>query len=149
MTHILIVNPNNLINKAAEELKKQKLVEPLEWSKFVKTGPHKERLPDNQDWWFYRSAALLRSIAKLGPIGTQKLRTKYGGKKDRGNKPEEFRRASGSIIRKILQQLEKSELIKQTEKGNHKGRILSPKGVSFLDKIAVQLAKQERKDLKN
>ncbi len=148
MTHILTVNPNNLINRVAEELKKQKIVEPLEWSKFVKTGPHKERLPDNTDWWYYRSAAILRSIAKLGPVGTQKLRTKYGGKKDRGNKPERFKRASGSIIRKILQQLEKAELVKQAEKGNHKGRILSPKGTSFLDKIAVQIAKQEHKESK-
>ena len=105
MSQILIVNPNELINKAAEELKKQKLVEPTEWSKFVKTGHSKQRLPDNDDWWYYRSAAILRSIAKLGPIGTQKLRTKYGSKKNRGHKPEKFFEASGSIIRKILQQL--------------------------------------------
>ena len=148
MTHILSVNPNELVNKAAEELKKQKLVEPLEWSKFVKTGHHKDRLPDSEDWWFYRAAAILRSIARLGPVGTQKLRTKYGGKKNRGHKPEHVYKASGSIIRKVLQQLEKSELIKQTEKGVHKGRVLTPKGTSFLDKIAVQIAKQQYKDSK-
>jgi len=144
MTHILVVNPNELVNNAAQELKKQKLVEPLDWAKFVKTGHHKERLPDDQDWWYYRSAAILRSIAKLGPVGTQKLRTKYGGKKNRGHKPERFYPASGSIIRKILQQLEKVELIKQDQKGNHKGRILTPKGISFLDKIAVQIAKKNK-----
>lgn len=146
MTHILLVNPNELVNKAAEELKKQKLVEPTEWSKFVKTGHCKERLPDNADWWYYRSAAILRAIAKLGPIGTEKLRTKYGGKKNRGHKPEHVYKASGSIIRKILQQLEKAELVKQTEKGAHKGRILTPKGTSFLDKIAVPIAKKEHQD---
>ena len=148
MTHVLIVSPNELVNKAATELKKQKLVQPTEWSKFVKTGHHKERLPDSDDWWFYRAAAILRSIARLGPVGTQKLRTKYGGKKNRGHKPEHRYNASGSIIRKILQQLEKSELIKQTEKGVHKGRILTPKGISFLDKIAVQIAKQQHKESK-
>ena len=58
MTHVLIVSPNELVNKAAVELKKQKLVEPLKWSKFVKTGHHKERLPDSEDWWFYRAAAI-------------------------------------------------------------------------------------------
>ncbi|PIN73397.1 30S ribosomal protein S19e [Candidatus Woesearchaeota archaeon CG10_big_fil_rev_8_21_14_0_10_45_16] len=142
MTHILRVNPNELVNQAAGELKKQNLVKPTEWSKFVKTGHHKQRLPDDADWWYHRSAAILRSIAKLGPVGTEKLRTKYGGKKNRGHKPEKFYPASGSIIRKILQQLEKAELIKQAEKGVHKGRILTPKGISFLDKIAVQLAKQ-------
>jgi len=146
MTHILAVNPNELNKKVADELKKQKLVEPTDWSKFVKTGHHKERLPDNDDWWYYRSAAILRSIAKLGPIGTQKLRTKYGGKKQRGHQPSKFFAASGSIIRKILQQLEKAELIKQVEKGYHKGRVLTPKGISLMDKIAVQIAKQAHKE---
>jgi small subunit ribosomal protein S19e len=148
MSQILIVNPNDLINKVADELKKQKLVEPTEWSQFVKTGHSKQRLPDNDDWWYFRSAAILRSIAKLGPIGTQKLRTKYGSKKNRGHKPEKFFEASGSIIRKILQQLEKSELIKQAERGVHKGRILTPKGNSLLNKIAVQIDKTARKESK-
>lgn len=146
MSQALSVEPNNLINKVAEELKKQKLVQPLDWSKFVKTGHHKARLPDNPDWWYYRAAAILRSLHKLGPIGTEKLRTKYGGKKRRGHKPEHFYKASGSIIRKILQQLEKAGLIKQAEKGVHKGRLLTPQGISFLDKIAVPLAKQARKE---
>jgi len=145
MSNILTVEPSELINKAAEELKKQKLVYPLDWSKFVKTGHSKERVPDNDDWWFYRSAAILRNIAKLGPVGTHKLRVKYGSNKNRGHKPGRFYKASGSIIRKILQQLEKSDLIKKTEKGVHKGRILTPKGVSFLDKIAVQVSKQAHK----
>ncbi|PIN87821.1 30S ribosomal protein S19e [Candidatus Woesearchaeota archaeon CG10_big_fil_rev_8_21_14_0_10_32_24] len=145
MTQILAVNPNELVDKAAEELKKQTLVEPTEWAKFVKTGHHKDRRPDSQDWWYNRSAAILRSIAKLGPVGTQKLRTKYGGKKNRGHKPDRFYPASGSVIRKILQQLEKSELIRQTEKGVHKGRVLTPKGTSFLDKIAMQILKESRK----
>lgn len=142
MTHIQLVDPNALINQAALELKKQNLVQPLDWSKLVKTGHHKERLPDNPDWWYYRAAAILKSIYRLGPIGTQKLRTKYGGKKNRGHKPEHFYKASGSIIRKILQQLEASELIKKEDKDIHKGRVLTSKGISFLDKIAVQLSKQ-------
>ena len=143
MTHILAVNANDLIDQAAVQLKKEKLVEPTEWSQFVKTGHHKQRLPASEDWWYHRSASILRSVAKLGPVGTAKLRTKYGGKKNRGHKPERFYKASGSVIRNILQQLEKSELIKQEAKGVHKGRILTPKGVSFLDKIAMQLMKSK------
>src|SRR3989344_8262289 len=135
MTKILTVKPATLVKKAAEELKKQKLVQPTEWSKFVKTGHHKERLPDDLDWWYFRSAAILRSIAKLGPVGTEKLRTKYGGKKNRGHQPEHRYKASGSIIRKILQQLEKSLLIKQVARGDHKGRVLTPQGVAFMNKI--------------
>ncbi|MBS3123294.1 30S ribosomal protein S19e [Candidatus Woesearchaeota archaeon] len=146
MTHILAIRAGELIQKASEELQKQKLVQPPEWSQFVKTGRHKERTPDLDDWWYTRAAAILRRIAKLGPVGTQKLRTKYGGKKRRGYQPEKFFPASGSIIRKILQQLEKSKLIKQTTKGVHKGRVLTPEGQAFLDKIAVQLAKKAHKE---
>src|SRR3990167_6637088 len=145
MTNIFTADQGSLVRKAAEELKKQKLVQPTDWSKFVKTSRHNERVPDNPDWWYHRSAAILRSIAKLGPIGTQKLRTKYGGKKNRGHKPERFYKAAGSILRKILQQLEKSALIKQVQKGVHKGRILTPKGTYFLDKIAIQVAKEAKK----
>lgn len=148
MTNVLTVNPMELNLKAADELKKQKIVQPTEWAKFVKTGHHKERLPDDSDWWYHRSAAVLRSIAKLGPVGTEKLRTKFGGLKGRGHKPEHFYKASGSIIRKILQQLEKAGLIKQVAKGVHKGRVLTPQGVSFLDKIAVQIAKKAHKEEK-
>ncbi len=146
MTHILTVNGNELAKRAAEELKKQNLVQPLSWAKFVKTGMSKERLPDDEEWWYARAGSILRKVARTGPVGTQKLRTKYGSKKNRGHKPERFYPASGSIIRKILQQLEKAELIKQTVKGVHKGRVLTPKGTSFLDKIAVQIAKEERKN---
>ena len=146
MTHILLVDPANLITKTADELKKQKLVQPTEWANFVKTGHFKERLPENEDWWYIRSAAILRAVAKLGPIGTQHLRTKFGGRKNRGHKPERFYKASGSNIRTILQQLEKAGLLIQAQKGVDKGRVLTPKGTSFLDKIAVQIAKQEHKE---
>ncbi len=147
MTHILAVNSQQLIKLAAEELKKQKLVQPPVWSKFVKTSRHQERLPDDPDWWYYRSAAVLRSIARLGPIGTQKLRSKFGGRKQRGHKPEHRYKGSGSIIRKILQQLEKDQFIKQAAVGTHKGRILTPQGTSFLDKIAVKISKETRKEM--
>ncbi|SRR3989338_6592000 len=148
MTHIKAVNASELNKLAADELKKQKLVQPTEWSKFVKTGHGKERLPDTPDWWFDRSAAILQTIAKRGPVGTEKLRTKFGNRKRRGHKPAHFYKASGAIIRNILQQLEKSKLIKQVEKGVHKGRIATPQGISFLDKLAVALAKKEHKEAK-
>ncbi len=146
MTHILQVNPSRLNSRVSVELKKQQLVKPTSWSPFVKTSHSRERTPDSNDWWYMRSAAVLRAIAKLGPIGTEKLRTKYGSNKNRGHKPNKTYKASGSIIRHILQQLEKSQLIKQTDKDGHKGRILTAKGTSLLDKIAVQIAKEEHKE---
>lgn len=59
-----------------------------------------------------------------------------------GHKPERVYKASGKITRTILQQLEKAELIKFTEKGIHKGRIITPKGKSLLDKASKEIAKK-------
>jgi len=137
---VLDVNPNKLIEKAAEELKKIKEIQPPAWAKFVKTGISKERPPLDQDWWYKRTAAILRRLyTSKKPIGVSKLRTKYGGRKNRGYKPEKYFRGSGSIIRKVLQQLDKIGFSVQTKKGVHKGRIITPKGMSFLDKITKTL----------
>lgn len=146
MVSIYSVDPNKLVEKVAESLKSVDAVKPPAWAPFVKTGTHKERVPTQEDWWYLRSAAVLRSVFKLGPIGVSKLRIKYGGKKSRGHKPEEFRKGSGNIIRKILQQLEKAELIKKGEVGVHKGRIITGKGKSILDKAAVVISKTMKKE---
>jgi len=145
MASALEVDPNMLIERVAVMLKEQKLVTPPAWSGFVKTGRHVERPPVERDWYYMRSAAVLRSVYKLGPIGTSKLRTKYGGKKNRGYKPERFYKGSGAIIRNTLQQLEKIGFLAKADKGPHKGRKITPKGMSFLDKVASQMLKERVK----
>ncbi len=132
-----------LIQRAAEELKKDASVKPPVWASFVKTGMSRERAPMQKDWWYVRSAAILRKLFLLGPVGTSKLRTKFGGRKNRGFKPEHVYPGSGSIIRKILQQLEKSGLASQVKKGVHKGRIISPKGQQLLENVASQIMKEQ------
>ena len=134
MATIYDKDTNELIAKASEELKK--VIKAPEWAQFVKTGVHKERPPVEKDWFYKRAAAILRSDYIKGPIGTNKLRIKYGGRKNRGYAPEKFYRGSGNIIRKALQQLEEAGLIKKAEKGVHKGRMITPKGKSFLDKLS-------------
>jgi len=127
------VEINELIEKAAQELKKH--IKQPEWSLFVKTGSGKERPPTQKDWWYLRSASILRKLYTLGPIGVSKLKTKYGNKKNRGHKPERFRKGSGKIIRTILQQLEEAGFVEKKDKTKRKGRVLTAKGKSFLDKI--------------
>ncbi|MCP3685528.1 MAG: 30S ribosomal protein S19e [bacterium] len=139
MSIVFDVPQNDLILKVSGELKKFPEIKAPEWASFAKTGAHKERPPVDEEWWHMRAAAILRSIYKLGPIGVSKLRTKYGGKKNRGVKAEKFYKGSGSVARKILQQLEKAGLIKYAEKGVHKGRIITPKGTSILDRAALEL----------
>ena len=140
MSNAYDVEQSELVIKAAKELKKLTELKPPEWAAFVKTGAHKERPPADKGWWYLRAASVLRIIYKLGPIGVSKLRTKYGGKKNRGVRPGTFYKSSGNILRKVLQQLEKEGLVKQLEKEQRKGRIITPKGKSFLDKIATQIA---------
>ena len=134
------VEGTELIEKASAELKKQKLFSPPEWAKFVKTGMHKERPPVNDDWWYVRSASILRKIYMHGPVGVSKLRNWYGGRKRRGHKTEHFYKGSGSIIRKILQQLEKAGMIKFVQKGIHKGRAITPSGMKLIDIAATEIS---------
>lgn len=137
------VNPTELILRTAQELKKDSTLKAPAWASVVKTGHSRERQPTQPDWWQIRAASILRKILILGPIGTQKLRRKYGGRKNRGMAPERFYLAGGSIIREILQQLEKAGLAKQATKGAHKGRIITPKGQQLIESIAVQIAKEQ------
>jgi len=137
MAIVYDVDGNDLIEEVAKELAKKDNLKAPDWSGYIKTGPAKDRVPVRTDWWYVRAAAILRSFYRSkGPLGVQKLRIKYGSKKNRGHKPEKFYKSSGKIIRTIIQQLEKEELVKIAEVGVHKGRVIAPKGRSLLDKTA-------------
>ncbi|MEM5875010.1 MAG: 30S ribosomal protein S19e [Candidatus Aenigmatarchaeota archaeon] len=136
MVSIYEVPAEKLIEKLKEELKKMEKIKPPLWAKIVKSGAHKERPPEQEDFWYIRAASILRRIYIDGPVGVSRLRTYYGGRKNRGMKPKKFYKASGSIIRKILQQLESEGLVTKEKKG----RILTPKGRSFIDKIIGEIS---------
>ena len=136
MGNIYETDPSELIAKVSVSLKALPELKAPAWAAFVKTGHFKERPPVNPDWWHMRAASILRAIYVKGPIGVSKLRTKYGGKKNRGVRPEHFYKGSGSIIRKILQQLEKSGLVKQVNVSGHKGRAITPQGIKLLSQAA-------------
>ena len=136
MVNVYDGDPHKTIAKLAESLKP--VIKAPEWSAFVKTGMSKERLPENPEWYTVRAAAVLRTVYIRGPIGVEKLRNKYGSKKNRGHQPEKFFKSSGKIIRTILQQLEKAGFIEQKTIKGHKGRIITAKGRSFVDKNTVK-----------
>jgi small subunit ribosomal protein S19e len=126
--------------KLAEALKQVPEFKQPEWSEYVKSGPSKERPIEDPDFWYKRSASILRQIFKKNSVGVNRLRTKYGSKKNRGFRPEEFRRASGKIIRVILQQSDKAgftEIQKPVRgvRSKRPGRILTDKGKKFLESI--------------
>ncbi|MBI2045760.1 40S ribosomal protein S19 [Candidatus Pacearchaeota archaeon] len=126
--------------KLAEALKRVPEFKAPEWASFVKSGPSKSRPINDDDFWHKRAASVLRQIYRNKVVGVNRLRTKYGSRKNRGMKPERFVRASGKIIRNILQQSDKAGFteISQTMggvKSKKPGRQLTEKGKSFLESI--------------
>jgi small subunit ribosomal protein S19e len=134
------VSAEALIAKTAVALKKD--IKPPEWAIFVKTGHTRERPPLNPDWWYVRAASMLRRVAMIGPVGTEKLRTFYGGRKNLGHAPEHAYKGSGSVIRTILQQLDQAGLTKMAEKSQRKGRVVTPKGQALLYLLSDQIVKE-------
>jgi len=128
--------PQEYVRTLAASLREIKEFKVPEWATFVKSGASRKRPPVNEDFWYTRAASILRQLYIKGVVGVGKLRTRYGSKKDRGGRPDEFRKASGKIIRLILQQAEKAGLAEQETKFQH-GRRLTEKGREFLDKIEV------------
>ncbi len=125
-----------LIKRLSDELKKLKELTPPSWSHFVKTGAHKERPPQLFDWWHTRAASIMRRIYIGSPVGISRLRTFYGGRKNRGQAPDHFSRGGGKIIRVALQQLESAGLVSKLER---RGRKLTPKGIAMIERIAQQI----------
>jgi len=93
--------------------------------------------PLNEDWWYTRCASILRRVYIDGPVGVERLRSFYGGRRNRGSKPERFVKGSGSIAREAVQQLEKAGYVHNAKKG----RAISPAGRSFLDNVADEVKK--------
>ncbi len=116
----------------AEALHEVEEIEKPQWVDFVKTSTANQRPNNEPDFWHKRTASILRQIYIRGIVGVQRLRTRYGGKKDRGNEPPHFRRGGGKIIRVILQQIEKAGLAEKT-KGKKAGRQLTKQGKEFLE----------------
>lgn len=139
MTTVYDVPAEPLIKRVAAELKKEKAIAAPEWAAYAKTGGHREKPPENPDWWSVRLAAVLRKVSISGPVGSERLAALYGGSRDRGVKPDRARSGSGSIARGALQQLEAAGLLVHI-KG--RGRSVSPKGRKLLDNSA-HAVKQE------
>jgi small subunit ribosomal protein S19e len=139
MTAVYDVPSDALIRKVAEKLKEREEAKPPSWANFVKTGIHREKSPVQGDWWYTRTAAILRKVYIHGPIGVSRLRAMYGGSRDKGSKPNKAKKGSGSIVQLALLQLEKLEYV-STVKG--KGRTITPKGRSLLDNTAHEILQE-------
>lgn len=125
----------DLIEEVADRLEDR--IEEPEWAGFTKTGSDRELPPQQEDFWFVRTASLLRKVADNGPIGVERLATEYGGSKDGSTRyrvaPAGHAAGSKKIIRVALQQLEEEGFV-ETAKGE--GRRITDEGRAFLDEAA-------------
>ncbi len=134
------LSPQEYNLKLADALKDVEEFKEPEWIRFVKSGPAKQRPIEDQNFWYKRAASILRQVYKKNIVGVSRLRTRYGSRKSRGYKPEEFRKSGGKIIRTVLQQSDKAGFteIAKTVKGvksRKPGRQLTEKGKKFLEGI--------------
>jgi len=128
-----------LIEELAVRLSTVDSISAPEWASFVKTGTHRERPPDQDNWWTIRSAAVLRKVGFKGPIGVNHMSQEFGGPRDRGVKPNRAAAGSRSIARTILQQLTEAGYIVSSlnPAGTvNSGKILSPAGHKLLNDVA-------------
>ena len=135
MADIRMVSADSYNNLLASALKNIPEFKKPEWIDFVKSSTHKSRPIAEPDFWYRRAASILRQIYIRNVVGVERLRTRYGGRKDRGQRPPEFRKGGGKIIRTILQQAESAKLIEKFKTPSKSGRRLTEMGKQFLEKI--------------
>ena len=134
MTTVYDVDAEDLVHVAAEKLKDS--TKAPEYISFVKSAPGRERQPDDPDFWYVRCASILRQVYMNGPVGISTLRTRYGSRKDHVVHRHHHMRAGSKIIRDAFHELERLKYIKNSGKG----RVITPEGKAFLDKISSGIA---------
>ncbi len=136
MANVLEADAQKLIEVTAGRLKESGIPRP-KYIDYVKSGAGKERVPESEDFFYFRCASVLRQVYLKGPIGISKLRTKYGSKRAHWVRRHHHYRAGGSVIKDAFDALEKKGYIKTTKTG----RIITPGGKSFLDKLSNEIVK--------
>lgn len=136
MTTFYDVPVDDLIEAVTETLE----IEQPDWAAVTKTGSGREMAPQQEDFWQRRGASILRTVAVDGPVGVERLRTRYGGSKQGSNRyrvrPDRKVGGSGKIIRTILQQLEEAGYIETAE---GEGRRVTGEGRRLLDETAEEV----------
>ena len=134
MVNVYDVRASELVKAAAVQLR-DKIKKP-EYINYVKSGANRERTPNDPDFWYIRSASILRQVYVNGPVGVSRLRIRYGSRKEHVVHRRHATPAGGSIIRDALQSLEGINFVKRTKKG----RVITPQGQAFLDSVSREIA---------
>lgn len=139
-TTVKDVSAASFVKAYSAYLKRTGRLEVPKWVDLVKTGAHKELAPYDPDWFYVRAASIARHVYLRKGTGVGGLKKKYGGSKNRGNRPSHHKNASGSVARKVMQALEKISVLELDPTG---GRVISADGQKDLDRIAQQIVEAE------
>ena len=143
----LDVPSNNLINTLATYFKEKNVIKMPKYALLVKCSKANDCEPINQDYIYYRAAAICRKLylTKSKNLGVGSLRNMFSKKQKRGSQPPKTFKAGGKIIRELVIQLKEKKYIDnygKEEDETDKGLYLTKKGRSELDKIASTLLKK-------
>lgn len=133
MSNVYDVKASDVVKMAAERLKES--IKKPAYVDYVKSGANKERVPQDPDFFYMRTGSILRQVYLNGPIGVSKLRTRYGSRKEHVVHRRHHVKSGGSVIRDAMIELERINYVKNTKAG----RVITPKGKSFMDKICKEL----------
>ena len=134
------VDANEWIEAFAQHLKAQGKLEIPEFVDYAKTGISRVLPPSNPDWFYVKSAAILRRIYIRPFTGIGGLKKVFGSTWGQ-SRPLHFKKASGSVIRKSLQGLEGLNLI---AKSDDEGRIITKAGRRDCDRIALKVSRAKK-----
>ena len=135
------VDANEWIEAFAQHLKAQGKLEMPEFVDYAKTGISRILPPSNPDWFYIKSAAVLRRIYIRPFTGIGGLKKVFGSTWGQ-SRPLHFKKASGSVIRKSLQGLEGLNLI---AKSDDEGRVITKSGRRDCDRIAMKVLRNSKK----
>eukprot|EP00243_Klebsormidium_subtile_P003333 TRINITY_DN16698_c0_g1_i1.p1 TRINITY_DN16698_c0_g1~~TRINITY_DN16698_c0_g1_i1.p1 ORF type:complete len:189 (+),score=52.35 TRINITY_DN16698_c0_g1_i1:68-568(+) len=135
------VQSHEFVKAYAAHLKRTGKIELPPWHDLVKTAAYKELCPFDADWYYVRAASIARHIYLRGGVGVGGLKKRFGGKSNRGVRPGHYAKASGSVQRHVMQQL---EALKILEKHPNGGRRITSDGQRDLDRIAGRI--EDRKE---
>ncbi|OAG31315.1 small subunit ribosomal protein S19e [Nematocida displodere] len=138
--------PAKFIATLSKALEDEKKITPPADTAHIKTGHGRQIAPEEENWYFVRTASILRKLyieeltnpekSRHG-FGTMWFARVYGGAKNNGHKPSHVVSGSKSLVRRILQSLEGLKFVSQIPNG---GRKLTATGLSYLGEVANKAA---------
>ena len=145
---VLDIPSAKFINELATFFKEKNIIKVPKYAALVKCSRANDCEPINQDYIFYKAAAICRKLylSKSKNLGVGSLRSMFSKKQRRGSQPPKTFRSGGKIIRDLVIQLKAKEYIdnygKNEEDATDHGLYLTKTGRSELDKIAAGLMKK-------